>query len=411
MTLWRYKAVTAGGLSRKGELTADTAVSARASLRRIGLTVLDVRPVASERVRVPASISSSLHGVLRGRRRDAKAEVLDALATLLASGVPLAEGLGTLAGSRSKRSGMRRMLLQVEDAVRAGTPLADAFEAQPGWFDAAEVAVVRAGQARGGLAHALRSLADRHTRTGELAGKLASALAYPAIVAVAGVAVVVFLSLGPLPRLVGILDEAGVEPPALTAGMIALGEAIARWWAVILAGAISALLLAAWGVRAISTSERGWPCAMRQLVPQALRGMALARLAGELQSMTRLGVPLTEALRAAARTFNGPVNLSLRTNLERAATRVEAGERLSQALDDPHWFADDIRRLIEAGETAGELPDLLERLADRLERRATRLTDRLAGLIEPAAIIMLAAMIGVVVLSAVLPLLKLREVL
>jgi general secretion pathway protein F len=303
------------------------------------------------------------------------------------------------------------MLLQVEDAVRSGTPLADAIEAQFGWFDAAEVAVVRAGQARGELAHALRSLADRHTRTGELVGKLASALAYPAIVAVAGIAVVVFLSLGPLPRLVGILEQAGVEPPALTAAVIGLGELISRWWAIGLAMIGSVVILGAWAVRTISTSKRGWPEVLRRLVPQAVRGMALARLAGELQSMTRLGVPLTEALRATARTFNGPVTLSLRTNLERAASRVEAGERLSQALDDPHWFADDMRRLIEAGETAGELPDLLERLADRLERRAKRLTDRLAGLIEPAAIIMLAAMIGVVVLSAVLPLLKLREVL
>ena len=411
MSVWRYKAVTASGLSRRGELTADTAISARASLRRIGLTVLDIRPVTSERVRVPTAISTSVFGVLRGRRRDTKAEVLDALATLLSSGVPLAEGLTTLSGARSKRSALRRMLLQVEDAVRSGAPLADTFESQPGWFDAAEVAVVRAGQARGELAHALRSLADRHTRTGELAGKLASALAYPAIVAVAGIAVVVFLSLGPLPRLVGILEQAGVEPPTLTAMIIGIGEALARWWAIVLAITISGLLLFAWSVRAISASERGWPNIIRRLVPQAIRGMALARLANELQSMTRLGVPLTEALRATAQTFHGPVATSLRVNLEHAATRVEAGERLSQALDDPHWFAGDLRRLIEAGETAGELPDLLERLANRLERKATRLTDRLAGLIEPAAIIMLAAMIGVVVLSAVLPLLRLREVL
>ncbi|NRA57218.1 MAG: type II secretion system F family protein [Phycisphaerales bacterium] len=411
MSLWRYKAVTASGLPRRGELAADSAVSARASLRRIGLTVLDVRPVAGEGVRVPEPVSSSVYGVLRGRRRDAKAELLDALATLLASGVPLAEGLATLAGARAKRSGVRRMMLQVEDAVRSGTPLADAFEAQPGWYDAAEVAVVRAGQARGELAQALRSLADRHTRTGELAGKLASALAYPAIVAVAGVAVVIFLSLGPLPRLVGILEQAGVEPPALTAAVIGSGEALAQWWAILVAALISVALLASSAVRSISTSERGWPDAARRLVPQAIRGMALARLASELQSMTRLGVPLTDALRAAAQTFHGPVAMSLRTNLEHAATRVEAGERLSRALDDPQWFADDLRRLIEAGETAGELPDLLERLADRLERRATRLTHRLAGLIEPAAIIMLAVMIGIVVLSAVLPLLKLREVL
>jgi len=411
MTLWRYKAVTTGGLSRKGELAADTAVSARASLRRIGLTVLDVRPVASEHVIMPASLASSLHGVLRSRRRDTKAEVLDALATLLASGVPLAEGLGTLAGARLKRSSMRRMLLQVDDAVRSGTPLSDAFESQPAWFDASEVAVVRAGQARGELAHALRSLADRHARIGELAGTLASAFAYPAVVSVVGVAVVIFLALGPLPRLVGILDQAGVQPPTLTTGVIALGEVIARWWPMILAGTISTLLLASWTVRTISASERGWPNSFRQLVPDALRGMALARLAGELQSMTRLGVPLTEALRVAARTFNGPISVSLHSNLERAAARVEAGERLSQALDDQHWFADDMRRLIDAGETAGELPDLLERLADRLERKATRMIDRLAGLIEPAAIMMLAAMIGVVVLAAVLPLLKLREVL
>ncbi|CAK9112216.1 Type II secretion system protein HxcR, partial [Durusdinium trenchii] len=319
---------------------ADTDVSARASLRRIGLTVLDVRPVVDQ-----------------------------------------------------------------------SEPLADAFEQHDGWFDAAEVAVVRTGQARGELAHALRSLSDRYARAGELAGKLASALAYPAIVSVAGVAVVVFLALGPLPRLVDILEQAGVQPPALTSAVISTGESIARGWAIMLAGAVMVLVFGAWAVLAISTQGRGWPDPLRRLVPQALRGMALARLASELQSMTRRGVPLTDALRASARTFNGPVAMSLRRQLELAATRVEAGERLSNALDDPHWFADDMRRLIDAGESAGELPDLLERLADRLERRATRLTDRLAGLIEPMAIILLASMIGVVVLSAVLPLLKLREVL
>lgn len=411
MTLWRYKAVTTGGVSRRGELTADSDVSARASLRRVGLTVLDVRPVTGEGLAIPAPIAGSMHGVLRGRRREAKAELLDALATLLSSGVPLTDGLQTLAGSRGRRTALRRLLLQLEDAVRSGEPLADAFEQHAGWFDAAEVAVVRTGQARGELAHALRSLSDRYARAGELTGKLASALAYPAIVSVAGVAVVVFLALGPLPKLVGILDQAGVRPPALTAAIIMLGELVARWWPIGIAVGISGVVVLGWLVTTVSASERGWPGPVRRLVPSAIRGMALARLSGELQSMTRLGVPLTDALRATARTFGGPLTASLKRSLERAAQRVEAGEPLSATLDDPYWFEDDMRRLIEAGESAGELPDLLERLADRAERKARRLTDRFAGLIEPAAIIMLAAVIGVVVLAAVLPLLKLREVL
>ena len=64
----------------------------------------------------------------------------------------------------------------------------------------------------------------------------------------------------------------------------------------------------------------------------------------------------------------------------------------------------------EIGESAGELPDILSRLADRTHRAAARSIDRFAALLEPAVILLLATAIGFVVIGAVLPILKLQEV-
>lgn len=74
------------------------------------------------------------------------------------------------------------------------------------------------------------------------------------------------------------------------------------------------------------------------------------------------------------------------------------------------WFDDEFVHLVRVAEEGGDLADALARLAERHDRIARRLIDRLAGLLEPAAIVLLAAFVGVVVMAAVLPLMRLQEV-
>lgn len=86
------------------------------------------------------------------------------------------------------------------------------------------------------------------------------------------------------------------------------------------------------------------------------------------------------------------------------------GAPLEEAFGDDLWFDAEFRRLLAApGQESGELPPMLRRLADRYEARSRRVIDRLASLLEPAAILVMAAVVGTVVLAAVLPLIRMQE--
>jgi type II secretory pathway component PulF len=137
--------------------------------------------------------------------------------------------------------------------------------------------------------------------------------------------------------------------------------------------------------------------------------LIVARFAQVLAELLRSGVPVVEALRVLAPTFSTASGFAV--SIRGAAERIERGEDLAQALDDERWFDAEFRRLLDVGQAAGDLDQLLMRIAERYGRHARRLIDRLAALLEPVVILLLALMVGAVVMAAVLPLLRLREML
>lgn len=281
--------------------------------------------------------------------------------------------------------------------------------------------------------------------------KLVGALAYPAVVATIGVAVALFLATQTLPQLVAILVGAKLEVPALTAGLVAVGTAVRDgWW--ILAIALVALPAGAVVLGPRMLARLGPRCRTRldALVPLAIRRMATARALLRIADLLRAGVPLVEALRTVGNGCTGPAS-GLGAALLAAAKRVEEGDDFATALAPPPemrdsagrstngasstpllrtspgtdvrafnfrgrgfrggWFDGECVRLVAVGEATGDLARVLERLGERYERQTARLVDRLAGLLEPAAVIALAALVGTVVMAAVLPLLRLQEIL
>lgn len=190
------------------------------------------------------------------------------------------------------------------------------------------------------------------------------------------------------------------------AGTVVTGQFVARWGAIVLLTAVVLAAGAAIGLRA--AAERS-PRATRfaaSLTPRVLRTWAVARFAQNLADLLRAGVPAVEALRVLSTTLP----MALNRVVMQAAAEVEQGGDLAEALGDPAWFTPQFRRLLHSGQAAGELEATLERMAQRDERRTERQIARLASLLEPAAILALATMVGTVVLAAVLPLTRLQEV-
>lgn len=401
--LWCYAAVGPEGEIRRGELSAESAADARALLRGIGLQVLDVRLARAAQAWKPMGF------VARRRRRcrtALKADLFDGLATLLEAGLPWAEAVTALGGS-ADGSAARSMLGCLREDVRGGASPAQAMRRRPDWFDEVEVAMVEAGE-RADLPSVIRALAERLDRVEELSSRLIGALAYPVLVLIVGFGVVAYLSTVTLPRFSSILAQSGVETPTVTLAVMAFGRSLATWWLV---GVASVIPMAAVGRCALKIAEsRASGRWIVRLTPRLVRQILLSRVCRAISELTRAGVPLAEALRIAAPTARGMVGSILRRRLESAASRLDRGEPLSAVFDDELWFDASLRLSIVTGQDSGEIPVLLERLGHKYERTARRAIDRVAALAEPVMIVALAALVGLVVMAAVLPMLRLQEV-
>lgn len=423
MKLWRYVAAPLdqprSGAQTTGELAGVSAADVRASLRRAGLQALDIRPLRrgatsaeSPLRRLLEPLTTHVYRHLRTRRRSMVGEMFDSLATMLEAGIPLLAAFDALIGRQSRRRRVRRrMLLEVRESLRAGSSLSQAMAGHPGWVDATDVAMVSTGQRRGDLGDVLREMATTRGRAGQLATKVTSALAYPFIVLLVGLGVVVFLSTKVLPDLTVILADSEVPIPQLTSVVMAIGQQMFRIGPLVVAlGSVVALtgLVLAPLLRSKLGVKAMWPAWM---IPHVLRQVQTAQVFAGLANMSRVGVPLVEGIRVLSPSVGGLGTAGLRQLLLDAADRVEAGRSVAESIDDDRWFDEETRRLIAIGESSGELPDVLDRIAERQQRAAHRAIDQFVSLLEPAMILLLAALVGLIVMAAILPLIRLQEVL
>tara|TARA_E500000318_G_scaffold14854_4_gene14803 strand:- start:1030 stop:2271 length:1242 start_codon:yes stop_codon:yes gene_type:complete len=410
VSTWRYKARDAKTLRIQSSIIqADTDAAARAALRKAGLRPITLRPVRAARsTKLP--ISEFLNRQLRSRRVHRKSEFYDSLSILLDSGVPLAVAVRTMGQSRNGSRNVAVLTHSIADGLKDGRRLSDCMADHPDWFDAAELAMIDAGQRTGEMGAILRRLAERQSRSGELSSKLIGAMSYPLLVGVIGIGVTLFLSVKTLPELVGILYDAQIEPPTLTIGVMQLGQFV--WghgvWIILAMLLLPFLVIGMLRLLPSILQERlrgqltGW-------VPRVFRRTKSAETMLSLSELLETGVPLVESIRVVAPTMRGAHGILLARSLQRSADRIEQGEPVMCLFDDEQWFSAEHRQVMLAGETAGELPRTLARIGELDLRASRRLIDRFASFLEPTAIVLLAALVGTVVMAAVLPLIRLQE--
>lgn len=410
MTRFRYLARAAEtGERRSGELTAESAAAARSLLRQASLSVLDLRPVRERTPSTKIGLESVASGWLRRRRSAQKTELLESLATLIESGVPLRQAVELTGRGARVPKGVRHLSQRVADDLTEGASLHDACAKHAGWFDALELAVLEVAQRSGDLSAAMRRLAERQSRSSALRDKVIAAVTYPVLIGLVTMLVVVLLSTKTLPPIVEMLTASDIEVPRLTRLLVWTGNAIASPKALIavLAGVVAVALTAV--VIRTRTKSRVAPGWYVRLLPSVCHRLPVSALARDLADLIASGVPMAQAVSILTPTLRGPGTSRLRSSLENARRAMTEGTPLDEAFGDELWFDAEFRRLLAVGQESGELPPMLRRLADRYETRSRRAIDRLASLLEPAAILVMSAVVGAVVLAAVLPLIRMQE--
>jgi len=322
------------------------------------------------------------------------------LATLLGAGQPLDRALTILLELPEDESA-RRTINDVRDAVRGGTALSTALERQHGTFGKLYVNMVRAGEAGGSLHDTLQRLADYLERSSALKGRVINALIYPAILLVIVGLSLMFLLGFVVPQFAAMYESLDVELPWFTQLVLGLGTLVHDWWFVLIA--IPAL--AAWWFdrkrREPAFRARFDEWLLRQKFAGTLVAkLETARLARTLGTLLKNGVPLLTALGIGKNVLG---NRMLAADVEAAGDDVKNGVGLSTALAKGKRFPRLALQMIQVGEESGALDTMLLKTADTFEQETGQALDRMLAALVPAITVVLAGVVGLVILSVLIP--------
>lgn len=392
MPTYKYYALDSTGREVHGTLRADAAERVEERLFSLDLFPISVSEVKATGFRFG-----------RFKPRVPMRMLIDftsGLATVIASGMPLIQGLKAI-GDQLKHKTFMRIIEEVVRAVSAGERLAIALAAHPSVFPDFYTKVVDAGEQGGNLEVVLQDLADLLEAQEEIRSRVRDALIYPAFVmtTLAGL-IFIFLAFV-LPKLFSVIQELRMPLPALTIGVIAVSTFFQKFWYAILIGIVLLVFLYRWLHNFEST--RLWLDRMKLRLPvigNVLWMVSVARFARYLAIFHRAGLLLTEGLDLSAQVVG---NRIIARGIMQVKSHILEGLTLSRAFEMVDFIPPMLILMTRVGEESGELEKTLRYVAEYYDREASKAIKRALTLLEPTLILLVAFFVGISLASVILP--------
>ena len=404
MGAFEYVAVDAAGRERKGVLEGDTPRHVRQLLREQSLLPVAVNEIEEEKQsgqKRPLSFR-----LQRGLSAADLALVTRQLATLVKSALPLEEALLAVS-QQTEKPRVRSIILGVRSKVMEGHTLADAMADFPSSFPELYRATVSASEQSGHLDAVLERLADYTESRQEMRSRTLSAMLYPILLFIVCLAIVAFLLVSVVPKVVEVFRTSEAQLPMLTQVLIAGSDFMRAYGIYLLIGiGLAGFLFHRW--LKFESNRRRWHRFLLRLplIGKVVRSGNTARFARTLSTLTASTVPVLDALRIAGEVVT---NLPMKSAVEDAAVRVRDGAAIGRWLAGSRVFPPMMIHLISSGESSGELDVMLERAAQHQERELDAILQAVVGLLGPLMILLMGGLVLLIVLAMLLPIFELNQ--
>ena len=262
-------------------------------------------------------------------------------------------------------------------------------------------AMIQAGETSGSISTALRRLAEYCENRDKLASKVKSALAYPAFVVGFIILIVVVLMAFIIPRFSAIFKEMDGELPAFTRAFMSFYEGVSQNVPAIL---IIGLIIGG-GFVICHKTKKGHEKLSRLVLSLPLFGKILinafvATFCKTLSTLLDSGVPILEAFGILSNMTNNDV---IKTAIVQTREMIVEGSNISISMSATGFFPNVAIKMTQVGEESGSLPAVLDKTSEHYERKVNAMVSTLIGMLEPALIVVVGAIVLVVVLAMYLP--------
>ena len=387
MPLFVYKAADSAGKAVTDRIDRNSAAEVTQYLRLKGLYPLEVRKLSplntdlSDLIKKPVSMKAT-------------ALFCRQLSFFLDSGMLLPRSIQVMQ-TQTKDKRVKRMLMDIREHSLQGKSLSDCLKASP--VPPLMPALCRVGEESGNLAESIGQMADYYEKEYENRRSAASALIYPAILAVMMLAVMVLAIAYVIPNYAAIFESVNAELPLPTRMLMSASSLVLDRGFFILAAALAAVML----IIGFFQTKRGKAAKGFLLLHTPLWQLDMnLRFCKCMSMLLAAGLSASESVNITREAVN---NTYLDSMFLSIITGLKQGRKFSALLSESKYFDPLLINMVEIGEETGSLAKPLSQCAAYFQAERNQSAALYAKLAEPLIMICLGSALALIMLSVILP--------
>ncbi|HEX7456541.1 MAG TPA: type II secretion system F family protein [Candidatus Nanoarchaeia archaeon] len=390
MQEFNYVVTDKKGQTHKGIIEAVNSKQAATILHGKDFTIISIEPKKK----------AMEINLFKGVGIAALAQFTRQLSTMITSGLPLADSLVVLQKQTENKS-LQEVVKQISEDIEGGSSFASALSKHRSVYSAAYINVIKAGEASGTLDKVLMKLADTLEKDREFQSKIKGAMVYPAIITIAMILVASIILIFVVPKLSEVYVDLDIVLPLPTRVLIAVSHFMVRFWWLVLLAMIGGNI----ALRRYRKTPEGALLIDKLLlklpvVGKLNRDTSLTEFTRTLGALVSAGVPILDSLKISGETAT---NATHRQAVGNIITKVEKGTTLSNALASEEVFPPLISQMASVGEETGKMDEVLTKVSQFFELEVEQQVKNLTTALEPIIMVALGVMVGMLMISIVLP--------
>lgn len=316
------------------------------------------------------------------------AEFCNQMHLMLASGISALEALNLLLED-AQNDAEKEMLLKMIEKMESTGYFYDAAESVQ-VFPSYSLHMMKLGEETGTLDKVLGALSSHYTREENLNNMIKSALTYPCIMLGMMALIILVLIIKVMPIFSQVFEQLGQEMTGLSAALLKMGESFKKYGLI-----FAAVLVVVFIVLYLNRKRLPFQKNIQELI-------ATCRFADGMSIALKSGLSPENSLELAS---NLVENNTVKEKIELCKEKLNEGSSLHDALKDTKILSGSYARMAYIAGKSGMLDEAMEQIASEYEHTTYTKIHSIIGMLEPTLVMILSVIVGIILLSVMMPLL------
>lgn len=326
---------------------------------------------------------------------------LTQLSTFLKSGITLVESIKILS-KQCKKKGQQNIYKSLIYELTMGENFSDALQKQGNIFPRLLINMIKTSELTGDLPETLDDMADYYREIEKTRKQMMSALTYPLVVLVFAIAVLVYIMVLVVPQFVDIYGSLGTTLPPITIAILNVSNFLKKNLLMLGIGLLVFIIIFVILFKTIKVFKTVVQTILMNIpiIGKIIIYNEITMFTKTFASLLNHNVYITDCMEVLSKITNNEVYKML---IFDTITNLARGEAISNSFKN-HWaFPVIAYEMILTGEKTGQLGPMMDKVANYYQEQHKNAVNQIKAFIEPVMIIILAVIVGVVLLSVVLP--------